>query len=208
MAADREVKAMTPHQPTPPSNPLPAVRQVRSKRTRLVIPSAVVAVALGIVLVATAATGDDAPRRQTASPPASAPHGTGPVSRCIDAPVALVKRVEQGLTLPAGGRLRAVKAVKSKEFTYLYVIAADIQSPGLDGRNDIGVWSTNSLQSDAPLIFAVNHLARRSSNWGSPGQDADISGTTHGVAEARDCVVQTLRSGTQRARGEIGHTRN
>jgi hypothetical protein len=175
-------------EPMPPSLS-PSAHRVWHPRRRLAVVAAAVVVAFSLGLVATSWTGADASRPQPARSTA-APIPSRPASRCVDVPSALLKRIERGLTVSGVGRLRRAKAVKSSDFIYLYMVAADVQSPGLKGEDDIAVWSTNSLHSGTPMIFAVDRAARTSSRWGTPGRDAHINGRTHGVAEARKCVKQ------------------
>jgi hypothetical protein len=106
--------------------------------------------------------------------------------------MALVRRLEQGLRVPGVGRLRGAKAVKSREFTYVWIVAARIESPGLKGKGGIAVWSTNSLHATAPMIFAVDRVAIRFSRFGTGPR---ISRATHGPREAKDCVEQALPAG-------------
>jgi hypothetical protein len=188
-----EVKTTAPQQePMPPSSPSPSAHRVWHDSRRFVVYAAVVTVALALGLFATHRNGVDAARRQPARPTASAPNTSEPASRCVAVPPALLKRLERGLTVSGVGRLRRAKAVKSSDFIYLYMVAADIESPGLEGGDDIAVWSTNSLQSGAPIIFAVDGAARAYSQWGTPGRDSNVHGRTHGVGEARECVRQAL----------------
>ena len=90
--------------------------------------------------------------------------------------------------MDGGGRLRNGFTVRSADFKKMYMVAADIQGPGLEGNEDIGVWATNSL-GDGGLTFAVDSVAQEFSDWGDGDQtDAAISESDDGVEQARSCA--------------------
>jgi hypothetical protein len=120
-------------------------------------------------------------------PAATAAPTTAP-SRCLDVPKALVDAIETGLTVTGGGSLRNARAVRSKDFEKVWMVAADIQGEAMEGGDDIGVWATNSLRGDG-LIFAIDGFAQEFSNWGHGDEtDANITQAADGVQEAKDCV--------------------
>jgi len=99
-----------------------------------------------------------------------------------------VAAIKEGLTVTGGGTLRNAKAVRSKDFEKVWMVAADIQGSGMEGSEDIGVWATNSLQGDG-LVFAIDGFAQEFSDWGhGDTTDANITQAADGVQEAKDCV--------------------
>lgn len=110
-------------------------------------------------------------------------------SGCVAVDAALLAAIADGLTIDGGGSLRNGQAVKSADFENVYMIAADLQGPGLDGVADIGVWSSNSLDSGGGIILAVDSIAQEFSSW--PAGDTtsfNVTSSAHGVAEARACA--------------------
>jgi hypothetical protein len=107
---------------------------------------------------------------------------------CKPAPKAVLNRIEAGLEVQGGGKLRNGFAVKSADFEKVYMVAADIQGPGLEGNDDVGVWATNSLGAGG-LTHAVDAVAQEFSDWGDADQtDAAITTSDDGVEQARSCA--------------------
>jgi hypothetical protein len=98
--------------------------------------------------------------------------------------------IGQGLIVD-GAILRDGFAVRSDEFEQVWFVAAEIDEPGAEGVGDVGVWSTNTepsrLESGSGLIFGINDVARRFTDWGAdvePGQGIVPSMADHGASEA------------------------
>lgn len=109
-------------------------------------------------------------------------------SSCERASRKLLNTIATGLEVQGGGRLRKGFVVRSGDFKRVYMVAADIQGPGLEGGDDIGVWATNSPQAEG-VIYAVDTVAQEFSDWGDGDQtDAAITDTADGVDEARSCA--------------------
>ena len=108
---------------------------------------------------------------------------SGGSARCLNVSGAKLNDIEQGLE--PGLSLRNGQAVRSDDYEQVYMIAADIQGPGLEGSDDVGVWSSNSLRANQGLVFAVDAVAREFTNW---GRLPNSSSTDHGVREAKRCV--------------------
>ena len=124
---------------------------------------------------------------RTESPQATAP-ATTVTGRCEKVSNAVLNAIAEGLTVTGGGTLREGYAVKSKDFSKVYMVAADIQGTGMEGDNEIGVWATNSLDG-AGLILAVDEVAKEFSDWGhGDTTDAHITQSTDGVSEAKECA--------------------
>jgi hypothetical protein len=149
-------------------------------------------VALACVLLALAGCGgtetaesDD----RTESPQATAP-ATTVTGRCEKVSSAVLNAIAEGLTVTGGGTLRNGYAVKSDDFSKVYMVAADIQGTGMEGDSEVGVWATNSLDG-AGLILAVDGLAKEFSDWGhGDTTDANITLSSDGVSEAKDCAAR------------------
>ena len=126
---------------------------------------------------------------RTRSPQATTP-ATTVVGRCEKVSSALLNAIAEGLTVSGGGALREGYAVKSNDFSKVYMVAADIQGTGMEGDGEIGVWATNSLDGSGP-IFAVDGLAKKFSNWGhGDSTDANITQSSDGVSEAKECATR------------------
>ncbi len=91
---------------------------------------------------------------------------------------AIAAGLEPGLSLRNG------QAVRSDDYEDVWMIAADLQGPGLDGGHEVAVWASSNLSPNSGPIFAVDGLAREFSDWGHFGGVTD-----HGVNEARACVA-------------------
>ena len=124
---------------------------------------------------------------RTESPQATAP-ATTVTGRCEKVSSAVLNAIAEGLTVTGGGTLRHGYAVKSDDFSKVYMVAADIQGAGMEGDDEIGVWATNSLDG-AGLIFAVDGVAKEFSDWGhGDTTDAHITQSSDGVSEAKKCA--------------------
>jgi hypothetical protein len=129
------------------------------------------------------------------------PKGSPGEARCVPVVKELLRRIESGLTSEGGGRLRDESfAVKSRDFAEVWMVAAEIDAPGLEGIGDIAVWGTNedpSKKGVTGLIIRANGLAAELSDWGSAAQEgsaADLKATDDGVAQAEACVREALES--------------
>jgi hypothetical protein len=112
------------------------------------------------------------------------------VGRCEKVSSAVLNAIADGLTVSGSGALRNGYAVKSKDFSKVYMVAADIQGTGMEGDNEIGVWTTNSLDG-AGLILAVDEVAKEFSDWGhGDTTDANITQSSDGVSEAKECATK------------------
>jgi hypothetical protein len=69
------------------------------------------------------------------------------------------------------------------------MIAADIQGTGLEGEGDLGVWASNALEPGQGIVMAVDAVAQEFSDWpDADTTDANITSSSDGVSEARDCA--------------------
>ena len=143
----------------------------------------------------TGAAAQAPPQTQTPETQAPETQATESDSRCLPVPKALVRGIEEGLTVEGGGTLRNAKAVKSEDFKNVYYVSADIQGPGLEGDDDIGTWATNSLKVGEGLIIGADEVAREFSDWGAAASPDSPAGQViglqnDGAEESRDCVNQ------------------
>src|SRR4051794_31082768 len=65
-------------------------------------------------------------------------------SRCVVVRAAVRGAISTGLN--HGARLRAARAVRSRDFKSVYFVSADLQGPGLRGKNEIATWATNKMR--------------------------------------------------------------
>ncbi len=108
---------------------------------------------------------------------------------CEKASRKLLNAIASGLEVSGGkGRLSRGYVVKSGDFSKVYMVAAEIDGPGLGDRGDVGVWATNSRSADG-MIFAVDPVAQEFSDWGDGDQtDAQIDQSADGVSQAEECA--------------------
>jgi hypothetical protein len=110
--------------------------------------------------------------------------GGADTTRCSPAPSTLLAAISQGLTVSGGG-LGAGYVVKSNDFSKVWMVAAEINGPGMEGAGDIGVWATND-PSGGGMIFAVDGMAKEFSDWADGSTtDAKLSLSDDGVSAAK-----------------------
>lgn len=121
--------------------------------------------------------------------------------RCIRVAKELLRQIEFGLTTDGKGRLRnEAFAVRSDDYSKVWMVAAELDAPGLEGVGDIAVWGTNedpSRRTSSGLIIRANSMAEEFSDWGAAAEEgsaADLNSTDDGVAEAEACVTDALTS--------------
>jgi hypothetical protein len=148
---------------------------------RLLILCAVVAGALAL-----AGCGSDDDGSDEAADSARA--RSGPVPACEPASDALLRKIEAGLTVHGGGSLQTGYFTRSRDFDNVYMVAAEVQGPGLEDNGDVGVWSTNRTSATG-LTYAVDPVAQKFSDWGDADEiAAAITVGDDGVARARKCA--------------------
>ncbi len=120
-----------------------------------------------------------------ASPDDQTPQAT---DRCLAVKPKLLEVIASAPE-PGVGKLtfRGGAAVRSKDFTEAYMIAARFSAPGVD--DETAVWSSNSLEPGKGLMLSVDGFAKQFTVW--PDADktkAEIDQSTDGVEEARACL--------------------
>jgi hypothetical protein len=140
-----------------------------------------------LMLAACSGTETAGSNNRTESPQATSPPTTV-VGRCEKISSAVLSAIAEGLTVSGSGTLRNGYAVKSKDFSKVYMVAADIQGIGMEGEGEVGVWATNSLDGTG-LVFAVDGLAKEFTDWGhGDTTDAHITQSSDGVDEVKECA--------------------
>jgi len=106
--------------------------------------------------------------------------------RCEDVSQTVQDNIQIGILAETGVILTNFQAVRSEDFEKIWMVAALMEGPGMDG--DIGVWATNKID-DTGIILAVDGLAQEFSEWpDGDSTDAEMSAADDGVDEAKDCV--------------------
>jgi hypothetical protein len=107
---------------------------------------------------------------------------------CERASEKLLKAIGTGLEVDGGGSLRNGFVVRSSDYRKIYMVAADIQGPGMEGDDEVGVWATNSPEAEG-VILAVDGFAQEFSQWPDADRaDAGITQADDGVEKARSCA--------------------
>jgi hypothetical protein len=129
--------------------------------------------------------GDDEsrpPPQQGASSP------TAESARCIPADTNVTTPITNKLTVE-GAHIDYGRAVKSEDFERMYFLSAELEGSGLDGRDDIATWATESIGGSEP-IYAVDNVAKKYSDWRDGAKTKfKLSLSQDGARESRDCVA-------------------
>jgi hypothetical protein len=111
-----------------------------------------------------------------------------PDPRCKSVPHAVVKKIEEGLTVTGGASLHYVQAVKSEDYKSVYFVSAHLAGHAEQGIDELATWSTNRLDPSG-LIFAVDNVAQKYSDWGDGDKtDANLTMDDDGASLSKDCV--------------------
>jgi hypothetical protein len=125
---------------------------------------------------------ESAPPQEAASSP------TAESARCIPADTSLTTPISNKLTVE-GARIDYGRAVKSGDFERMYFVSAELEGSGLEGRDDIATWATESIGGSEP-IYAVDDLAKKHSDWRDGAKTKfKLSLSQDGAKESRDCVA-------------------
>lgn len=107
-------------------------------------------------------------------------------AHCLPVDQTMLEVIAEGAS---GSAITPVKgiAVKSNDYKEAYMIAMEFSSPG--GSNEVGVWTSGSLQPGGSLLMAVDAYATTFTHWpDSMKSSFKISSADHGVAEAKKCL--------------------
>ena len=85
-----------------------------------------------------------------------------PSGLCEAAPAALVTAVSEGLI--ADTSLTGARMVRDPEREDIWLVAAELDGPGITGEGEVGVWATD-LPDDPTMIWSVDAFALQFSEW-------------------------------------------
>jgi hypothetical protein len=117
--------------------------------------------------------------------------GLASEGKCIETPEAAAF-IAHGLTVQGGGRLRnafAVPLADNDEFGY--IVAAELDGPGMEGGGDIGTWAVLEIgggPDGSPLgpIIAVNTIAQEFSRWGTADASSPLDAATNAAGRSEE----------------------
>ena len=144
-----------------------------------------------VLLLAVAACGGETSEREQKEQERLSATG-----ECEQVPEATLTQISESLTVD-GGSIRAAHQVRSKLYNNIYMVAAEIEGPGLDGPDDIGVWASGEIQGTDATLSWVNSEARDNSELlgGSQQGTTRFTPTAHGIRESIQCVKDELAAG-------------
>ncbi len=146
---------------------------------------------IAVVILAVAACGGETSEREQKEQDRLSATG-----ECEQVPDSTLTQITNSLTVE-GGSIRAAFQVRSKLYNNIYMVAADIQGPGLDGPDDIGVWASGEIQGTDATLSWVNSEARDNTELlgGSQQGTTRFTPTAHGIRESIKCVEDELAGG-------------
>ncbi len=100
--------------------------------------------------------------------------------------------------------MSSLRAVRSRDYSKVYFVAAELDGPGLSGNGHVAVWATNEIRGYG-LTFAVDGYAKQFSGWGE-GPGDGFSQSDDGVGAGSSLTPKPLPKRTSR-RGNRGATR-
>lgn len=109
--------------------------------------------------------------------------------RCVLASEEQLYRIRVGVKdIAAGNDIRAGWAVRSNDFSLVWMVAAKIYGQGMEDGVGPGVWAISGEPNNPGLTLSVNGFAKEFSSWGDGSQtDAAVTIADDGVAEAIAC---------------------
>lgn len=93
---------------------------------------------------------------------------SAPAANCEPVSLAVERHITSALIVYGDGYIRGARAVRIEEGLDSWYVAADIQAPGLEGRDNIAVWVVGSL-SKPGLLFSADGMAYEFSGMGYHG---------------------------------------
>ncbi|HEU0052833.1 MAG TPA: hypothetical protein VFQ39_06635 [Longimicrobium sp.] len=113
-----------------------------------------------------------------------------PAAECLAVPRRMVAHLAGGLN-GEGKTIRLALAVRGVSPERPFLIAAELDGPGLEGDGDVAVWSANSLTlGDGTRVMAEDDLAAGHSGFddarGGGGPDADALNGAVGCVRAEE----------------------
>jgi endonuclease YncB( thermonuclease family) len=114
-------------------------------------------------------------------------------ARCENVSNYVQEALIEGLTNGTGATLRGFQAVRSNDFEEVYFVAAELEGPGLDGDDQIGVWATNDIDSYMGIYMSVNEIAKEFSEFpDGDTTDAYVTMNDDGAELASKCTQAVL----------------
>ena len=143
---------------------------------------------LAIAVLAVAACGGETSEREQKEQERLSATG-----ECEQVPEATLKQISDSLTVD-GGSIRSAYQVRSKLYNNIYMVAADIEGPGFEGPDQIGVWASGEIQGTDATLSWVNSEARDNTELlgGSRQGTTRFTPTAHGIRESIKCVQDNL----------------
>ncbi len=130
-------------------------------------------------------------RQSPGSPGSSAPKKD---ARCLDISATVQQDLIDGLTDGTGATLRGFQAVRSKDFEQVFFVAAELEGPGLDGDDQIGVWATNIIDTYGCRYLSISAIAKEFSNFpDGDTTDANVTMNDDGANLATECTKAVLK---------------
>lgn len=125
------------------------------------------------VICIAVASNSDSPST-TSSPSTREPQPASPANRCKPAPLAIVRKIESGLTAEGGASLSRVRLVDNNDGRPWKFIGAEIVAPGMNGTR--AVWATGSLDlNETAFIVTADTMAATFSIWNKPAGGAGFA---------------------------------
>lgn len=206
----------TPPPPSTPPPPPPQAPPPRGPRATNAKAKVIVGVIAGVLLLATcgaivsaldpqdATTQDDdvgsAGREQSGDAAETPQEQAFDDRHCEKVSDVLLDAIATGLTTDGRGTLGDGYAVRSRDFDKVWMVAADIDAPSMNGPDEIAVWATNSRPDTGiggiGLIAAADAFAKEFSDWGEAANEGSalyMTGTEHGIDQAKRCVRELAR---------------
>jgi hypothetical protein len=114
-------------------------------------------------------------------------------SRCMRVSQAKLNAIRSAVTVDGGGKLKNGWAVRSKDYSKVFFIAAEIHGPGMGDNGKVGLWASNEL-SPGGVTMAVDGFAKEFSDWPDGGKtDAHVGQSDDGAQDAQDCATASAR---------------
>lgn len=132
-----------------------------------------------------------APEPTEADEPEEKPSPTPPArsERCLEVDPAKLAAIAEGEEDGVGGiTFSSGAAVKSEDYSEVYMIAGRFTVPGVD-QPQVGIWASNALAPNEGVILAVDAFAEQFTVWpDAEDSAAKIRLGSDGVDEAKDCL--------------------
>lgn len=99
---------------------------------------------------------------------------------------------DDGITL---SHARAFMSPEWYEGRSFYYVGAEVDAPGYEGDDDIGIWTAFDLHggSDSGPTMAVGPVARQAGTLGTDSRAPIVAPSHPGVAEVTRCVRDAIR---------------